>query len=97
MPGGHGVAYALEFLPTARKEWDALDCSVRDAFKKALAKRLEQPRAGQPLRGSPAFYTTKPRGVGYRLVYAVRDEALVVLVLAVGRRDSGIYERVSRR
>ena len=53
------MAYAPEFLPTARKEWDGSDRSVRDAFKKALAKRLEGPRVGQPLRGSPNFYKVK--------------------------------------
>jgi len=39
-------------------------------------------------------YKIKLRGVGYRLVYLVRDEATPpdIVVLVVGRRDGGIYE-----
>lgn len=35
--------YALHFDPRAKREWDSLDGSVKIQFKKALAKRLEDP------------------------------------------------------
>lgn len=39
-------------------------------------------------------YKIKLRGVGHRLVYLVRNNAIPpdIVVLVVGRRDGGIYE-----
>jgi mRNA interferase RelE/StbE len=37
------MTYNLEFLPKALKEWEALDKSVKEQFKKKLAERLENP------------------------------------------------------
>jgi mRNA interferase RelE/StbE len=34
-------------------------------------------------------YKIKLRDVGYRLVYEVVDQRLVVIVIAIGRRDHG--------
>ncbi|MFW2273285.1 type II toxin-antitoxin system RelE/ParE family toxin [Burkholderia cenocepacia] len=39
------------------------------------------------MHGHPDCYKIKLRGVGYRLVYEVRDEEVIVLVIAVGRRE----------
>jgi len=38
------MTYKLEFLPSARKEWDKLGHTLREQFKKKLAERLELPR-----------------------------------------------------
>ena len=35
--------YSLKFVPAALEEWHKLDGSIKTQFKKALAKRLEQP------------------------------------------------------
>ena len=35
--------YALHFDPRAKREWDALDGSIKTQFKKVLARRLEEP------------------------------------------------------
>ncbi|GAA0493221.1 type II toxin-antitoxin system RelE/ParE family toxin [Pigmentiphaga sp. GD03639] len=90
------MSYKLFFLPEARQEWDGLDGSLRTLFKAALKKRLETPRLpGSQLRPPLVdCYKIKLRGVGYRLVYLVRDEATPpdIVVLVVGRRDGGIYE-----
>lgn len=90
------MAYALLFLPDARREWDGLDGSIKKLFKNALKKRLDIPRVpGAQLR-APLIdcYKIKLRGVGYRLVYLVRDDDEIpnIVVLTVGRRDGGIYE-----
>lgn len=92
--------YALEFHEDALKEWKRLDGSVREPLKKALAKRLENPHVqAARLHGKLAScYKIKLAQVGYRLVYAVEDNRLVVLVLAVARRDKGaVYEIASGR
>ena len=38
------MSYKLEFLPSARKEWDKLGVTLREQFKKKLGERLAHPR-----------------------------------------------------
>jgi mRNA interferase RelE/StbE len=92
--------YQLEFLESALREWKGLDGSVREIFKKLLAKRLESPHVpGSELHGELAScYKIKLRSQGYRLVYQVRDKVLVVLVIAIDRRDKDkVYEAALKR
>jgi mRNA interferase RelE/StbE len=72
---------------------------LRDQFKKKLAERLIEPRVvAHRLRGSAERYKIKLRRAGYRLVYEVRDQQLLVMVLAVGRRDrNAVYRQADRR
>ncbi|AZD23027.1 mRNA interferase RelE [Pseudomonas chlororaphis subsp. aurantiaca] len=43
-------------------------------------------------------YKIKLRTAGYRLVYRVVDEVLVVTVIAVGKRERGsVYQQASKR
>jgi mRNA interferase RelE/StbE len=83
------TGYRLKFVPDALKEWQALDGSIREPLRKALKKRLEQPHhQGAELHGDlRGCYKIKLRKQGYRLVYMVEDDALVVLVLAIDRRE----------
>ncbi len=79
--------YRLKFMPEALEEWNALDGGAKGPLRKALKKRLEQPHVpGTRLHGDLAnCYKIKLRKQGYRLVYSVEDDVLVVLVLAVGK------------
>lgn len=93
------MTYRLEFLPSARKEWDKLGATLREQFKRKLAERQEHPRV-QPdaLRGMPDHYKIKLRSAGYRLVYRVEDERITVVVVAVGKREhSDVYEIAKKR
>ena len=82
------LAYSLAFVPQALKEWKNLDPHTRQLFKTRLIERLEMPRlASAQLRGHPDRYKIKLRALGYRLVYEVRDLEVLVVVVAVGRRD----------
>lgn len=83
------VSYRLQFLPEALEEWQTLDGSVKTLLRKALKKRLQQPRVpGSQLHAELRdCYKIKLRKIGYRLVYAVEDDVLVVLVLSVGKRE----------
>ncbi len=82
------LAYSLLFVPQALKEWKNLDPHTRQLFKTRLIERLEMPRlASAQLRGHPDRYKIKLRALGYRLVYEVRDLEVLVVVVAVGRRD----------
>jgi len=93
--GQAAAAFRLKFLPEALAEWNALDGSVKEVLRKALKKRLLQPRLpGAELHGSLRnCYKIKLRKQGYRLVYNVDDGALVVLVLAVDKREDMLAYR----
>ena len=95
-----GAPYRLKFLPEALAEWNALDGSVKEVLRKALKKRLVQPRLpGSELHGSLRdCYKIELRQQGYRLVYSVDDGVLVVLVLAVDKReDMAAYKSALER
>ena len=81
--------YELEFHELALREWKKLDGSIKTQLHKALGKRLQAPHVPSArLRGDlQNTYKIKLRDVGYRLVYEVIDHRLVVIVLAVGKRD----------
>jgi mRNA interferase RelE/StbE len=93
------MRYEVEFLASALKEWKKLDANTRARFRKKLKERCENPRVpSAKLRDAKDRYKIKLRSVGYRLVYEVIDGELVVLVIAVGRRDrSQIYESATKR
>ena len=84
----------MEFLPSALKEWQKLDNSIKAQFKKKLSERLENPKVVKDkLRGYDDVYKIKLRDVGYRLAYQVKDNEIVVLVLVVGKRENNeVYE-----
>jgi len=91
------MAFSLEFKPSAWKEWQKLDSTIKTEFKKKLAKVLEQPRLeANKLSGLPDCYKIKLRALGYRLVYQVDNGRVVVLVLAVGKREKSIVYKKSK-
>jgi mRNA interferase RelE/StbE len=92
--------YELEFNVDALKEWQKLDGSVKFQFKKQLAKRLLAPHVpAAQLRGElQNTYKIKLRDVGYRLVYEIIEQRLVIRVIAVGRRDHDeVYLQATKR
>jgi mRNA interferase RelE/StbE len=93
------MSYKLKFVPTALKEWKKLDATVQKQFKKKLEERLESPHVlACRLSGFDNHYKIKLRASGYRLVYEVMDEEIVVLVIAVGKRDKGrVYKKAGKR
>lgn len=91
--------YRLLFLPAAKSEWDKLDGSLQEQFSKVLAQRLEQPRLPKAaLAGMRDCYKIKLRSAGVRLVYQVRDQTLVLLTIAIGKRErNAVYEAAMAR
>jgi mRNA interferase RelE/StbE len=78
----------LTFDRRALKEWHKLDADIRRQFKRKLAQVLEHPRIpANRLHGLPDCYKIKLRSAGYRLIYQVRDEEILVFVVAIGVRD----------
>ncbi len=96
------MSYELQFHPDAWDEWDEwakLDKTVREQFKKKLAERLEEPHVpASRLSGRQNRYKIKLKTAGYRLVYETRNDQLIVLVVAVGRRErSAVYKSAAKR
>lgn len=91
------MSFELAFLEEALAEWQRLDGTIRTQLKKKLAERLQAPRVpSAKLSGHPDRYKIKLRSVGYRLVYEVRDQQILVLVIAVGKRDRNAVYRAAQ-
>lgn len=93
------MTYNLAFLDEALKEWRKLDDVTREQFKAKLEDRLQNPKVPSArLHGSKDRYKIKLRNAGYRLVYEVRDKQVVVLVVAIGKRERNeVYKTAMRR
>jgi len=93
------MTYDLAFLDEALKEWRKLDNVTREQFKAKLAERIENPKVPSArLHGTKERYKIKLRNAGYRLVYEVREREVLVLVVAVGKRERNeVYKLAERR
>jgi mRNA interferase RelE/StbE len=92
------MSYSLEFKESALKEWHKLDKSIREQFKKRLAERLREPRIESArLSGMPDCYKIKLRSAGFRLVYQVFDDCVLVVVIAVGKRENNLVYRLAKK
>jgi mRNA interferase RelE/StbE len=93
------VSYKVKFLPSALKEWKRLAPPIQKQFKKKLTERMETPHnPASQLHGFKNVYKIKLRSVGYRLVYEVNDDEIVIYVIAVGKRERGlVYTKAEER
>lgn len=93
------MSYKLNFIPISKKEWDKLGSTIKLQFKNKLKKRLENPRIQKDkLSGYSDIYKIKLKNLGYRLAYEVKDDKLIVLVLAIGKRENDdIYHKLNNR
>ncbi|MFW0753721.1 type II toxin-antitoxin system RelE family toxin [Pseudomonas sp. H11T01] len=92
------MIYELEFSDKAWKEWHKLGATLKEQFKKKLQERLSNPHVPEDrLSGIDNAYKIKLRSAGYRLLYRVVDEVLVVTVIAVGKRERGAVYHEARR
>ena len=93
------MSYWIKFREYALKEWNRLDKVIQQQFAKKLKKCSEDPHIpAAKLRGMPNCYKIKLRSAGFRLVYQVIDDALIVAVVAVGKRErEDVYARAGDR
>lgn len=93
------MTYKLDFKKSAWKEWQKLGSTLQQQFKKKLVERLENPHVpASKLSGAENMYKIKLRQPGYRLVYQVNDDVILVTVLAVGKRErSDVYLSAVKR
>ena len=93
------MTYKLNFKKSALKEWNKLGSTLQQQFKKKLIERLENPHVlAAKLSGADKIYKIKLRQSGYRLVYKVEDDIIIVTVLAVGKRErNNVYSKAMKR
>ncbi len=93
------MIYKLTFLVSAKKEWDKLSPEIQKQFKEKLKRRLENPCIDKDrLSHLKDCYKIKLRSIGYRLVYRVFQDRVIVQVIAVGKRDKNfIYQIAMKR
>ena len=71
---------------------------MRKVFKKKLAERLKNLHVSSAqLSGHKDRYKIKLRDAGYRLIYEVRDMVLVIVVVAVGKRERNMVYKAAAK
>jgi len=97
------MAYRVEFLPEAAREFDALDGSLKKLAAQQIDKLTERPELGEPLgkrmgidlSGYRKMYFGKK---GYRIVYESQRQRLLILIIGIGKRERAeIYRAVAQR
>ncbi|MBJ9162660.1 type II toxin-antitoxin system RelE/ParE family toxin [Citrobacter farmeri] len=93
------MSYTVKFREDALKEWQKLDKTIQQQFAKKLKKCCDNPHIpSAKLKGIKDCYKIKLRTSGFRLVYQVIDDVLVIAVVAVGKREhSEVYQLASAR
>lgn len=94
------MTYKLLRHKAFKAEWERLPVAIRVQLKKKLAKVIEQPHIPKnKLKGDLAgCYKIKLLKAGVRLVYQVRDDEVVILLITVGKRaDSVVCNEAIKR
>lgn len=97
------MAYRVEFLPEAAREFEALDGSLKTLAARQIDKLAERPELGEPLGNRMGIDLTGYRKTyfgkkAYRIVYEIQRNKLVVLIIGIGKRERAeIYREVARR
>jgi mRNA interferase RelE/StbE len=86
------VRYEVRFDPAAAKALSKLDRPIRLRVTGVIETLAQDPRppAATQLRGDTSLWRIRTRD--YRIVYAIQDRALLVLVVKIGHRRD-VYDR----
>ena len=86
------MTYRIQVAPAAVRQLRKLDPAARRRVQAAIELLADQPRpsGAKKLVGGDGEW--RVRTGDYRIAYEIRDEVLVVLVVAVGHRRD-IYQR----
>ncbi|MGH7965909.1 MAG: type II toxin-antitoxin system RelE family toxin [Candidatus Binatia bacterium] len=97
------MAYSIEFLPEAAREFEALDGALKKLIAKQFEKLAERPELGESLGKKLGIDLTGYRKLyfgrkGYRIIYEIQQQRLIVLIIGIGKRERAeIYKDVARR
>lgn len=85
------MTYRLILAGRAEKELDALDRPIRDRIVKALSRLKEDPYHSPNVKALSGG-GHRLRVGDYRILYEVKDDLLVILVVKIGHRRE-VYRR----
>ena len=77
--------YRVEVRPAAVRVLRKIDPKLRPRVEGAITLLAEDPRppASRPLKGRPGY---RVRVGDYRIIYTVRDDVLLIVVVTLGHR-----------
>ena len=89
------MAYQVEFAPRAARQFRDLPKDVQKRLKVRIDALADNPRPQgvERLAGPEELY--RIRAGEYRVIYVIRDQVMLVLVVGVGHRRD-IYRRLLR-
>jgi len=97
------MAYKIEFLPEAAREFESLDGSLKRLAAKQIDKLAEKPELGESLGKRFGIDLTGYRKMyfgkkAYRIVYEIQKQRLLVLIIGIGKLErEEIYREVAER
>lgn len=94
------MIFNINFDERALKEWYKLDKTIQGQFKKKLKQLQRNPHIEVSRLHSDLnnCYKIKLRSSGFRLVYQVIDDEIIILVIAIGKReDKKVYTTANNR
>jgi mRNA interferase RelE/StbE len=88
--------YRIQILPRAARELAALPYDVRQRIDTKIQSLADNPRRQgvEKLAGEDGLY--RVRAGDYRIVYAIQDDVLLVLVVRIGHRGE-VYRSLRKR
>ncbi len=91
------VAYDIQIHPDAVDDLAALPIKARRQVDQRIVGLAKTPRPANAiqLKGSPHKGIWRLRSGDYRIVYQIKDKALVVFIVMVGNRKD-IYKKLKR-
>ncbi|MGB8381923.1 MAG: type II toxin-antitoxin system RelE/ParE family toxin [Dermatophilaceae bacterium] len=83
--------YRIEMRPAALRALRKVDPQMRERVQGAIALLASDPRppASRQLKGRPG---RRVRVRGYRIIYTIQDDLLLIVVVTVGHRRE-VYDR----
>ena len=78
--------YRIEFTPSARKQFEKLPAQVRRRLAPEIDSLAKEPRPADVKHLAGPDDLWRIRVGAYRIVYAIEDDRLVVLVVKLGHR-----------
>ncbi len=100
-PGGDAPRYTLAYKKSAKKAVAKIPQQrARKRIEDAIEDLADEPRppSSKQLQGKHSIYRRIDMGgvgVEYRVIYEVRDDELVVVIVVVGPRE-GVYDILKR-